>query len=233
MGLRINSTDPFRVKKLPKWHPRRVLKTLVTWLRDYEARWNYEAYQLPSQSLGSLPDVPDFDQNDTAVTPTQMRYLIEVCCQCVEQHEEGKFVEIGCYRGVTTKILAQVVSPREYIAVDPYMGWGGAERDLEIFERRTMGLGNVFHKRETSGEAARSWEKGSISFAFIDAVHDYWNTSYDIEVWSNYLRPGGYLAAHDTDTKMFAGTRRAVYEKKGGGFSVFAHIPDLTILRKE
>jgi hypothetical protein len=34
---------------------------------------------------------------------------------------------------------------------------------------------------------------------FINAVHDYVNTSFDIEAWLPKLVPGGILALHDTD----------------------------------
>lgn len=226
-------TDPFQVKRLPKWHPRRVVKTLVAWIEDKKARWDYEKHRLPECVFEDLPDCPDFHTEDTAVTLKQMRHLLEICRRCTEKHQEGVFVEVGSYRGSTTMCLGKAVRPRTYVAVDPFMGWGGAEDDLRVFKQKTSGLENVVHERTTSGEAARSWQYGPIAFVFVDAVHNYWNTNFDLSVWSERVKKGGYIAAHDTDTKAFAGTRRAVYEKANTeDFEVCVHVPDLVILRK-
>jgi hypothetical protein len=63
---------------------------------------------------------------------------------------------------------------------------------------------------------------------FINAVHDYVNTSFDIEAWLPKLVPGGILALHDTDQAMFAGTRRAAYEPLNR-LELIAHPPNLAI----
>ena len=66
---------------------------------------------------------------------------------------------------------------------------------------------------------------------FIDAVHDYANTSFDLEVWSSLSIPGGLIALHDTDNPSFAGTRRAAWEGQKT-MDLYAHVNDLVILRK-
>jgi hypothetical protein len=94
-------------------------------------------------------------------------------------------------------------------------------------------LENIIHERRTSGEAARDWTHGPVQFVFIDAVHDYWNTSFDLQVWDRHLEVGGLLAAHDTDNPRFAGTRRAVAEVfDSQAYELHAHVENLAILRK-
>jgi hypothetical protein len=116
------------------------------------------------------------------------------------------------------------------VAVDPYSGYGGAEAECEHFLGRVAGLENVILERKTSGAAARAWRHGPASFLFIDAVHDYVNTAFDIATWSPLLVPGGILALHDTDQEIFAGTRRAAFETHGHDrFELLAHPSNLTL----
>ena len=139
-------------------------------------------------------------------------------------------VEVGCFRGVTTQALAKATA-RKVIAVDPYIGYGGFEEDYAQFKKNTELLSNVVHERKASGEAVKSWDYSPVSLVFIDAVHDYVNTAFDIEAWSSLLVEGGMVACHDTDQKCFAGTRKAVFEVSSQ-FTLFAHPDNLTILNK-
>ena len=92
---------------------------------------------------------------------------------------------------------------------------------------------NVIHLRRTSGEAARELVNDSVSFVFIDAVHDYVNTRFDAIAWHSLLGPGGLIAFHDTDNLQFAGTRRAVFElMRERSLSLEEHVGNLVILRK-
>lgn len=221
--------DPFIVKKYSKWNPKRVLPTLYARLIDYISQLRYSQYALPTRRLSELPKAPEADWHDTSVTPKQMRYLLRGC----EYTSTGACIEVGSYRGVTTRCLGQRSHPRSYYAVDPYIGYGGVEEDRRLFLERTAHLSNVTHLEKTSGEAAREWmeERGiEVSFVFVDAIHNYWNTRYDLREWGKLLSSGGILAAHDTDQKRFAGTRRAVYEQVDEGYSLFSHIENLTLL---
>lgn len=137
-------------------------------------------------------------------------------------------VEVGCYRGGTTKCLARATN-RTVAAVDPYIGYGGAEAEFAKFQEKTAGLPNVVRERMTSGAASRSWRDGPVSLIFIDAVHDYANTAFDIEARSTRLVPGGVLALHDTDQLCFVGTRRAAFEALGRS-TLLAHPENLTLL---
>jgi hypothetical protein len=73
---------------------------------------------------------------------------------------------------------------------------------------------------------------GPASFIFIDAVHDYVNTRFDISVWWPLLMSGGIMAFHDTDDANFPGTRRAVFDLHTSGAQLYAHPDNITFLRK-
>ena len=222
-------TDPFAIKRLPKWHPRRLAFKSQTMRIEWESRRRYNRYALPEKVLADLPVLPDaIAWRNTSVTPLQMQHLLHAW-RSPSRLAGTVVVEVGSCRGETTRCLAQA-SSRTVVAVDPYSGYGGAEAELDQFHRRIAGLDNVVLERTTSGAAARHWPHGPASFLFIDAVHDYVNTSFDIVTWSPLLVPGGILALHDTDQEFFAGTRRAAFEAHGGDrFELLAHPSNLTL----
>lgn len=223
--------DPFTIKKYAKWHPIRLTFTAKARLIEQEAKWNFEKYALPIEVKQDLPPVTDADWSNTAVTATQLQHLL-YALSITEHLTNTVAVEVGCYRGVTTKYLAQATS-HQIIAVDPFIGYGGSELDYQYFTQNTAGLSNVTHVQKTSGEAARTWAYPPASFVFIDALHDYVNTSFDIEAWLRVMPKGGIVAMHDTDQICFAGTRKAVFDVyKNIGLELFAHVDNLTLLRK-
>ena len=223
-------TDPFALKKYPKWSPQRLLFTLQARLIEKEAKLNFDRYALPSKINTNLPEPPAVDYQNTAVTSTQMQHLLDAV-SATEHLTDTVIVEVGCFRGVTTQALAKATA-RKVIAVDPYIGYGGFEEDYAQFKKNTQLLSNVVHERKASGEAVKSWDYSPVSLVFIDAVHDYVNTAFDIEAWSSLLVEGGMVACHDTDQKCFAGTRKAVFEVLSSQFPLFAHPDNLTILTK-
>lgn len=224
-------TDPFAIKKFPKYHPKRLVFTAKARYREIESKLNFDKYALPYKELSNLPILPPtIKWKNTDVTPLQMQHLVKAVSD-TDKMTDSVIVEVGCYRGVTTSIMANSTC-RKVIAVDPYIGYGGSDEDFSIFCQNTKHLSNVVHERVTSGEAFRHWHHGPVSLVFIDAVHDYVNTIFDIASWSSLLVPGGILAAHDVDLRRFAGTRRAAFE-----FSHFntliGHPENLAIFRKD
>jgi predicted O-methyltransferase YrrM len=214
--------DPFALKSRAKWHPVRAAYTAYARGQEIAARARFGEYALPLTVPGTGRELPD-----TAVTSLQVDCLLKALA--ATEHLSGTaVVEIGAYRGATSKLLAAKTT-RPFIAVDPFIGYGGWETDMAALHAATRDLANVKHLRQTSGQAAREWAGPSISFVFIDAVHDYVNTRHDLEAWAALMVPGGLIAAHDTDNLQFAGTRRAVYEASKR-FGVYLHAHDLTIL---
>lgn len=222
-------TDPFSIKVFPRWHPKRLAFTAQARLSEWKAKDAYEKYALPVKELVSLPDLHEVSWNDTDVTSLQMQHLLHAL-SATENITNSVIVEIGCYRGITTSVMAKSTS-RKVIAVDPYIGYGGSEGDFRRFTKNTDCLPNVIHEKATSGEAFRYWNYGPVSLVFIDAVHDYVNTAFDIEAWSSLLVKDGMLAMHDTDQRRFSGTRKAVFESSSN-FLLFAHPDNLTVFQK-
>lgn len=231
------TTDPFAIKSKSKWHLQRLWFTARARLLEKEAQFNFEKYKLP---LKEIPvDNADFNGflstvswQETAVTPTQMHYLLNALNQ-VKSWEDTCVVEIGCCRGVTTEILGKFTA-QPVIGVDPFIGYGGFEDDYNAFRARTKNFDNVQHIQKTSGEAARLWEKQNISFLFIDAVHDYVNTQFDLSTWIQFTVPGSFIALHDTDLKNFAGTRKAAHEAllvNKYNLDLYCHVDNLIIFR--
>jgi predicted O-methyltransferase YrrM len=223
-------TDPFAIKKYPKWHLTRLAFTARARLIEQEARWNFQKYALPEKIVPNLPPAPDADYSNTAVTPVQMQHLL-YALSATEHLTDTVVVEVGSYRGVTTQVLARATS-RKVIAVDPYIGYGGSDEDYRHFQSNTAGLPNLIHERVSSGEAVRTWKHGPVSLVFIDALHDYVNTGFDIEAWSSLMVDGSILAMHDTDQQGFAGTRKAVFESCHNA-KQFAHPNNLTLIYLE
>ncbi|MBW4517634.1 MAG: class I SAM-dependent methyltransferase [Timaviella obliquedivisa GSE-PSE-MK23-08B] len=219
-------TDPFSIKKYSKFHPKRLGFTIQARFLEKEAQWNFEKYKLSEKFLSALPSIPDLNYSDTAVTPIQAQYLLAALA-ATEHLTDTVVVEVGSCRGVTTQLLAQSTQ-RQVIAVDPYIGYGGFEEDLLFFKARTTDLKNVIHERTVSGSAAMAWQYPPISMIFIDALHDYVNTAFDIAAWYPLLVKGAILACHDTDQQCFAGTRKAVFEFSQST-QIFAHLSNLTL----
>lgn len=232
----VTPEDPFQFKRFHKANPIRLLFTARARLQEFIARRKFASFSLPVvvPDLNIVP-VTSYCETDTAVTPAQMRVLQKSVL--ATEALRGVAIEIGAYRGVTTAILAGQTS-RSYFAVDPYMGYGGAEFDLGLMKQRVALLQNVRHLRMTSGEARgrhELWRDGA-SFIFVDAVHDYMNARFDGHVWGDLLNSGGLIAFHDTDSKGFAGVQRAVWELLNQPFSpykLFAHVDGLAVLQKK
>jgi predicted O-methyltransferase YrrM len=219
--------DPFEYKKYSKLHPIRLAFTAYARGAELFSRSVFERVQLRNLDA-RWPAVHDYNLEDTAVTPQQMGALLHFLGE-TESLSGTVVVEIGSFRGVTAAKLAQATKRMVY-SVDPFIGYGGAESDYEVFSENTLALPSFHHLRETSGIAAKNWNEANISFLFIDAVHDFVNTTHDAAAWATKLVPGGILALHDTDNRIFPGTRLAAWFL-AKQMELVCHIPDLTILR--
>jgi predicted O-methyltransferase YrrM len=216
--------DPFSLKSLPYHHPKRAAYTAWFRFQDWTARRRYEQYALPLKPPPDGPAPPP-PAGETAVTPEQYRCLW-AALRATERLADTDVVEVGAYRGVTTRFLAEHTR-RQVVAVDPFIGYGGNLDDFAAFGAATAGLTNLTHRRVTSGQGRAEWPAGrAISLLFIDAVHDYANTKFDILTWLPLVVPGGVIALHDVDQRGFAGTRRAAAELLGR-YPLFAHVDNL------
>jgi hypothetical protein len=173
--------DPFYIKRYSRWNPRRFFPTLLGRLNNRLSSLRFESYALPIKTVDSLPALVEQPEwQNTALRATDLQYLYLLCEICNQESIAGAIVEIGSFRGVTTRFLAQVACPRSVFAVDPYRGYGGVEHDYRHFCRNTRDMANIHHMYMTSGDAYRAWQHGPVAIVFVDAVHDYPNTNFDL-----------------------------------------------------
>lgn len=225
----MKTIDPF-CSELPIWHPKRSLMKFYVALCERSARSKFKAAELPQRTVNAVKPVP-FEEgaDETAVTPLQLGYLLHAV-SLTESMPDTAIVELGSYRGVTTRALARSTA-RKVVAVDRYLPrWAEAESALADFRRRTANLPNVTLCRQSSGQAAAQWNLGPISMLFVDAQHNYVNTRFDVNVWQRHLIDGALVAMHDVDRKHFAGTRLAAYELMTR-YELVAHVDNLALFR--
>jgi len=133
-------------------------------------------------------------------------------------------IEVGVWKGELSAELLRTFPDLILCMVDPWMGAvpGLAtpqethEAYLEALQKTAFAVGRRFVIRRTSIEAAKTVENLSMDFVFIDALHDYYNVSQDLEAWYPKVRFGGLLAGHDyggcLDRRGDGGVKRAVDE---------------------
>lgn len=223
--------DPFELKKLPKLHPYRLGWTAHSRLLDFYGRITQTL--ISNKMQGCTPEHLFIERGsplpDTAVTSNQVK-LLDLAIAYTETFPEP-IVEIGSYRGVTTRQFA-LATKRLVYAVDPYIGYGGWESDLAMFKERVKSLSNTHHLQETSGSAFKQLQNQSSSLVFIDAVHDFANTWFDFFAWSSIVRPKGLIAMHDVDD--FPGTNLACRKilDQTNKYSLWGYCPNLAIVQK-
>ena len=145
-------------------------------------------------------------------------------------------VEIGCYKGDTSKVLIDMFPRIELHMIDPWMAWdnktpfpqwGGnlwrKSQDwwdgvaYEAIDKTEHGNRHVH--RMTSLEASREFEDRSVDVVFIDAGHDLDEVLNDIELWTPKIKGAGLLCGHDCGERGNlgwdgkAGVRRRVVNK--------------------
>lgn len=223
--------DPFEIKHFSTLHPYRLVWTAYNRGLNRIGRFIQKplTHEIGHLGLEHVFDERGASVSDTAVTSQQMNLLRLAVEKTLTLHQP--LVEIGSYRGVTTKYLASL-TPEVIYAIDPYIGYGGWEDDLAIFLRNTAGVNNIKFLRKTSGSAFRELKPQTLSFAFIDAVHDFANTWFDFFSWSSLVVPGGLIAMHDVDD--FPGTHLAFRKiaARTEKFKVWGYCPNLAILQK-
>ncbi|QIF03899.1 class I SAM-dependent methyltransferase [Roseimicrobium sp. ORNL1] len=177
--------------------------------------------QVTKEAGSSLPH--------TAVTEGQLKTLLAAVA--ASNSIDAPIVEIGSFRGVTTKALA-AATQRTVVAVDPYLGEGGHEKDFALFREHTGGMTNVRHVRDVSDSAFTSWNGEPVSLVFIDAIHEYLHAWYDFAAWGSLVAPSGFVAFHDVDA--FPGVNRVCQRvlKECPQWKPWAYAPNIAIFQR-
>ena len=195
----------------------------------------------PKFALGPAPDLPAAIRADPVrwsryfhpdwrpifnqdwYDPEQARYVGEMARAAPQG---GELVEIGCWEGRSTAVIAPAVAPRALHCVDHWRGnedEGDAEsvglaqeRDVfGTFERNMslLTLGNIEVWRGSWQEWVKVWDK-PIAFLHLDASHDYDSVYNCLQAVKPLLVPGALLCGDDGYAD---GVYRAVRDVFGEG----------------
>lgn len=142
-----------------------------------------------------------------------LRHDMRVLNDLLNQTAGNQFVDLGCFIGGFTQVLATHARKRggKVYSVDLYKEIRtGQARDFlpehmkypckEYFieNMNEIGLMDVIDLHEgCSWEFALKFEDESIDFVWIDASHVYPDVIKDIKAWYPKLRKGGVMAGHD------------------------------------
>lgn len=134
----------------------------------------------------------------------------------IEQARASRFVvEVGCWRGITTRNVASRTEA-SYYCVDM---WPTIEDNTckeiafhlqkkangwvyQDFLSNTSHLNNVTVVRMPSVEAAKHLSHIQFDMVFIDADHSYENVRDDLLAWSPLVKKGGLICGHDYNISM-------------------------------
>jgi predicted O-methyltransferase YrrM len=179
----------------------------LSWLRRYGVR------NLPAHVSR---EIPGFLQDEEAVALFQIARNLP---------PGSTVVELGSWLGKTSVVIAKGLqrgSGSRLYCIDPFAPAGDARsvvRYRELAGALGGGLRDAFlanldrHDvadrvsvlQGFSHEFSGDWED-EIDCLFIDADHSYEAVARDLEEWSGFVRPGGWLLLHDVWLEPPAGT---------------------------
>lgn len=82
----------------------------------------------------------------------------------------------------------------------------------KLARERTEPYPNIHLIKEISEVAARTFDKRSLDFVYIDANHEFGHVAMDLYLWTKRVRKGGIVAGHDYfSTQGNRGLRQVKY----------------------
>lgn len=143
-------------------------------------------------------------------------------CNYIGDCHNKTIAEIGCYVGDSTEIFAERF--KKVYAIDPFKNGydsnDGAsfQHPMTVIERQFDSLclkyPNIHKMKMPSNIAVITFEDHYFDMVYIDGLHTYEGVKIDIALWKSKVKPGGYLAGHDYNSKHFPGVKKAVHELK-------------------
>lgn len=134
-------------------------------------------------------------------------------------------LEIGCYKGKSTRILADNMPFGAHLTVidhfTPTEEYGHTNYYAEFCEnlRPYINAGRLSIYKATSDDAVKLLHMTPFDFIFIDACHDYEQSKKDLENYYPFC--SGLFSGHDYSAS-FPGIVRAVNEKFGSRVITYA-----------
>jgi predicted O-methyltransferase YrrM len=246
-----NLLDPSQVSKRTRLDP---LRCYLSFRRLIEPHWYRRFWQLDPWTRFVNGDATSFrtdcsheeskillelDEIESAVTAEQAAVLY---CLARQAPSLGDIVEIGSDQGKSTITLAlgakRSEKPCDVHAVDPFLGGSvmtsSQREELLRSNLSAYRVDNVVLHPVTSGEYRRQ-RQTPIRLMFVDAAHDYLNSSFDFLAWKELIAPGGFLAAHDVDNYAYGpGTRNAFFDcvLQDPRFRLACHMDNLAVAQR-
>jgi predicted O-methyltransferase YrrM len=138
--------------------------------------------------------------------------------------EDGEVMEIGCWEGLSTSIIANYFNPITVYCVDHWLGdltdprspVTALARQRDVYSTFCANMdeltqGNYDVLRADWRQAVKHWEK-PLRFIFIDAQHTYDEVYDQIEWAKKWIVRGGVIAGDDAN---FPDVSRAIYDSLG------------------
>ena len=203
----------------------KVRRGVDIWGRDYEQGFVIgAANDLPYTVLRDLPKwthhfaadwKPEFHED--WYSGAQALYI----GQLARQAPEGAIVEIGCWEGRSSIVLAQLINPRVLHCVDHWQGNIDEDADHEsgkiASERDVFATFKANMERCTPNNWLQShsgwqewvaWKDRSIAFLHLDASHDRASVRDCLTAIKPFLVDGAILCGDDAyDARVIAGAR--------------------------
>ena len=120
-------------------------------------------------------------------------------------------VEVGSYKGRSIAYLAQRLARqgKHGVALWAVDSFKDAKREELSANLIRCGCERVRILEADSAASAAGFNSESVTFAYIDAAHDYESVKRDIAAWLPKIKSGGILAGHDAQSP---GVQKAVKE---------------------
>ncbi len=164
------------------------------------------------------------DNDKPLMTPAEVFLLI----QSIKSNEVKTAVELGCYAGRTSIILASEFPDDlevRYYAIDNFAINGASIREATIERLKKYPVITLMEM--TTNKAAAEFFS-SIDWLLIDADHQDHSILEDCKHWLPKVRSGGIVAFHDYFNPDFPSVARRV-EEASAGWPVFGQVDSLMI----
>ena len=128
--------------------------------------------------------------------------------------QDGLALEVGSFKGKSTCFIASSLHPSARLAcVDTWrndaMPYDSSGDVMSEFLGNVSGYRSAIEPhRGRSADVAASWTR-PIDLLFIDGDHSYEGCSSDLKAWLGFVKPGGWIACHDSGEE---GVARAISE---------------------
>lgn len=144
------------------------------------------------------------------------RKRFHVLTRLIQQNKFRLGVEVGTGKGQTSEFLLRN-NPKLHLVQIAYYpgnltGHSTEKAHLLWLSRIKPYITRSTIINDTSKEAAKLFEKGSVDFVFIDANHNYEYVKEDIALWWPKVKKGGVLSGHDYGQPVWPGVKKAVDE---------------------